>query len=404
MTTSPEPAGPDPFAAARLGPVTVPNRFVKAATFEGMARDNLVTDRLVDFHRAMAAGGVGTTTLAYCAVSWDGRGAPNEIVMRPEAAEGLGRLVDAVHDEGAAASIQLGHAGPVGAAVGGGGLAPSRVFAAQGLRFTRPAGVDDLTRIIGDFRAAARLAVDTGFDVIELHFGHGYLVSAFLSPRLNRRDDQWGGSLENRARLARRIASEVREEVGDRCAVIAKMNMADGVPGGLWLDESVEVARLLEADGALDALELTGGSSFENPMFLFRGDAPIREMAEMFPGPLKWGFKLLGGRYLKTYPFEEAYFLPYARQFRAAVDLPLILLGGITRLDTVTAALADGFDFVAMGRALLREPDLIGRWRRGDTHDSLCVHCNICMPTIYRGTHCVLVPPDQRPGHRIHAV
>ncbi len=378
----------------------MPNRFVKSATFEGMARHNVVTDDLVDFHRAMATGGVGTTTLAYCAVSWDGRGAPNEIVMRPDAAEGLRRLVDTVHAAGAAAGIQLGHAGPVGTAVGGGGLAPSRIFAPQALRFTRPATGEDLHRIVGDFRSAAALAVECGFDVVELHFGHGYLVSAFLSPRLNRRHDEWGGPLENRARLARRIATEVREQVGDRCAVTAKLNMADGVAGGLWLDESVEVARLLAADGALDALELTGGSSFENPMFLFRGDAPVAEMAEMFPGPLKWGFRLAGGRYLKTYPFEEAYFLPYARQFLAAVDLPLILLGGITRLETVHAALAEGFAFVALGRALLREPELIARWRDGDTRDSLCVHCNVCMPTIYRGTHCVLVPPDERPGHR----
>ena len=176
--------------------------------------------------------------------------------------------------------------------------------------------------------------------------------------------------------------------------------MADGVPGGLWLDESITIARLLEADGTLDAIVLTGGSSFQNPMYLFRGDAPIAEMAETFPPKLRIGFKLAAKRFFVTYPFEEGYFLPYARQFRDALDLPLILLGGINRLDTVQRALDEGFDFVQIGRALLREPDLVARWQKGEAHGGLCIHCNKCMPTIYRGTHCVLVSPDDRPGHR----
>jgi 2,4-dienoyl-CoA reductase-like NADH-dependent reductase (Old Yellow Enzyme family) len=393
----------DPFAPAKLGPITLRNRFVKAATFEGMAPQNTVTDALVDFHRTFAAGGVGMTTLAYCAVSEDGQGAPHEIVVRQEALPGLRRLTDAVHAAGAAASIQLGHAGPVAAGTGRAGLAPSRVFAPQAFRFTRPATEADLQRVTADFARAAALSADAGFDALELHFGHGYLVSAFLSPRLNRRRDGWGGSLENRARLARDVAKAVREAVGDRVAVLAKLNMADGVPGGLWVQEAVEVGRLLEADGALDALELTGGSSFQNPMYLFRGEAPIHEMAAAFPPPLRLGFKLTAKRFMPEYPFEEAFFLPYARQFRAVLGMPLILLGGVTRLATVHRALAEGFPFVAMGRALLREPDLIARWRHGEAAESLCVHCNKCMPTIYRGTHCVLVPPAERPGHRTGA-
>jgi 2,4-dienoyl-CoA reductase-like NADH-dependent reductase (Old Yellow Enzyme family) len=296
--------------------------------------------------------------------------------------------------------MQLGHAGPVAAGTGHRGLAPSRVFAPQAMGFTRAATDADLTRIIGDFAAAARHAVTAGFDAVELHFGHGYLISAFLSPKLNRRTDQWGGVIENRARLAREVAAAVKHASGDRIAVIAKLNMADGVPGGLWLDESIEVAKMLEADGNLDAIVLTGGSSFQNPMYLFRGDAPIAEMAETFPPKLRVGFKLAAKRFFKTYPFEEAYFLPYARQFRAALDMPLILLGGINRPETVQRALDDGFEFVQIGRALLREPDLVARWQKGDTHEGLCIHCNKCMPTIYRGTHCVLVAPGDRAGLR----
>ena len=132
---------------------------------------------------------------------------------------------------------------------------------------------------------------DAGFDAIEVHIGHGYLLSAFLSPKLNKRSDEFGGSLENRARFSLEVVRAVRAAAGRDVAVTAKINMTDGVRGGFWLDESVEFARMLEADGSLDALTLTGGSSFENPMYLFRGEAPVAEMAEMFPGVLKTGIK-----------------------------------------------------------------------------------------------------------------
>src|SRR5947208_724961 len=390
----------DPFASTALGPIRLRNRFIKAATFEGMAVDNAVTDRLIDFHRTVAAGGVGLTTVAYLAVSPDGQGAPAEIVVRDEAAPGLAALADAVHAEGAAVSAQIGHAGPVAAGTGRTGLAPSRIFTPMALRFTKAITDDDIERITRDFARAAVVLRDAGFDAVELHLGHNYLLSAFLSPALNRRRDRWGGSVANRAEFPRRVTRAVREAVGRSMAVIAKLNMADGYRGGIWLDESIEAALLLESDGVLDALELTGGSSLKNPMYLFRGDAPVDEMAKAFPQPLRTAFRLMGKRFLPSYPFEEAYFLSYARQFREALRMPLVLLGGINRLDTVRTALAEGFEFVAMGRALLREPDLVRRWQKGDVTEGLCVHCNKCIPTIYRGTHCVLVPPDQRPGHQ----
>lgn len=391
--------GPDPFAPAQLGPLRLRNRLVKAATFEGMAVDNLVSDRLVEFHRAMAAGGVAMTTVAYLAVSADGQGAPAEIVVRREALPGLRRLAQAVHAEGAAVSAQIGHAGPVAAGTGHTGLAPSRMFTPMAMRFTRAVDGADIDRITTDFASAARLLQEAGFDAVEVHLGHSYLLSAFLSPGLNRRTDGWGGSTANRAEFARRVTRAVREAVGPSMGVIAKLNMVDGFRGGIWLDESLEAARLIESDGVLDALELTGGSSLRNPMYLFRGDAPIEELARAFPQPVRTAFRLAGRRFMPSYPFEEAYFLPFARQFREALDMPLILLGGINRLETVRGALRDGFSFVALGRALLREPALPARWEKGDDSDGLCIHCNKCVPTIYRGTHCVLVPEGQRPGH-----
>ncbi len=386
----------DPFAPAKLGPIELRNRIIKAATFEGVTAEHVVSDRLIDFHLRVARGGAGMTTVAYCAVSPDGCGTPNEIVLRDAVVPGMRKLADAVHGEGAALSVQIGHAGAVAASAGLRGLSPSPLWSPMALRRTRAASEDDITRITRDFANAARIAVAGGADAIEIHLGHGYLLSEFLSPNLNRRRDRYGGSLENRARFPRDVVRAVRDAVGPRIALLAKLNMADGVRGGLWLDESVPVARWLEADGALDALVLSGGSSLRNPMYLFRGESPIEEMAAQVPRAMRLGFRLLGKRFLPEYPFEEAFFLPYARQFRAALRMPLVLLGGVTKLETIRSALGEeGFEFVAMGRALLREPDLIERYRSASARESLCVHCNKCVATIYRGTRCVLVEaPD----------
>jgi 2,4-dienoyl-CoA reductase-like NADH-dependent reductase (Old Yellow Enzyme family) len=393
--------GPDPFAPGRLGPVELRNRFVKAATFEGMARDGLVTDRLIDFHRAVAAGGIGMTTLAYLAVSPDGQGAPAEIVVRPEAVPGLRALVDVVHAEGAKAAAQLGHAGPVAAGTGHRGLAPSRTFTPMAAKFTIAVTDDHMDRITRDFARSAVLLRDAGFDAIELHLGHNYLLSAFLSPALNRRRDRFGGPIANRVAFPRQVVRAVREAVGRDVAVTAKLNMVDGYRGGLTMEDGLEAAHLLESDGVLDALVLTGGSSLKNPMYLFKGPAPIAEMAAAFPQPLRTAFRLAGRRFLPSYPFEEAYFLPMARRFRETLTMPLVLLGGVNRVETARQALAEGFAFVQMGRALLREPDLVDRWQQRDaTAQALCIHCNRCIPTIYGGTHCVLVDPAQRPGRR----
>jgi len=242
---------------------------------------------------------------------------------------------------------------------------------------------------------------DAGFDCVELHLGHHYLPSSFLSPKWNRRTDDYGGSIENRARFPLAIIRAVHEAVGGRMAITAKVNMDDGIKKGLHPEESVQFAKLFEAERKLDALELSGGGSQVNQMYMFRGDAPRKEFAEVLPGKVKYGFKLVGPLVFRNYPFEEAYFLPMARQFRAALDLPLILLGGINRLETMKAAIGDGFAFVALGRALLREPDLAAKLRSGESRESLCIHCNKCVPTIYRGTHCVLVDPPSRPGLRL---
>ncbi|HEX3335674.1 MAG TPA: NADH:flavin oxidoreductase [Jatrophihabitans sp.] len=393
MTGSPSPV-PDPLAPAKLGPVELRNRVIKAATYEGLNHHSLVTDELIRFHRELAAGGVGMTTLAYCAVAPDGRTERKQLYWRSEALPGLRRLTDAVHAEGAAVSAQLGHAGPVADARSNGrpSLGPSRIFQPMTMTFTRPATVEDLDRVTRAHADAARMAIAAGFDAVELHLGHNYLASAFLSPRLNRRTDGYGGSLEHRARLSREIARAVRDAVGDRIAVLAKLNLQDGIRRGLSLPEAIQVARWLTADGSLDALEMTAGSSLKNPMYLFKGPAPLKEFAAAMPQPVRLGVRIAGRTVLHSYPYEDLYLLADAARVRAAIDLPLILVGGVTGKATMDRAMAAGFQFVAMARALLREPDLVNRIKSDPTVPSLCTHCNRCMPTIYSGTRCVEIP------------
>ena len=384
---------PSPFEPAILGPLRLRNRIIKAATFEGVMPQGAVSDELIAFHVAIARGGAALTTLAYCAVSMGGRVSADTLVFTDALVPDLLRLTEAVHAEGAAISAQLGHAGLVAQAHSKRhpSLAPSTRLSAPAMGVVRGATSAQLDDVVRDFERATRVAIDAGFDAVEIHLGHNYLLSSFLSPNLNHRRDDLGGSIENRLRFPRRVIEAVRRVADGRVAVLAKFNMADGVDGGLWLDESLQFARLLEADGHLDALELTGGSSLLNGMYFFRGDVPLREFAAAQGKVVGLGVRMFGGRIFPELPFEEAFFLPFARQFREALSMPLVLLGGINRLDTIEAALGEGFELVAMARALLREPDLVNTLAAGHRRAGLCVHCNKCLPTIYSGTRCVLV-------------
>ncbi|MCW2752597.1 MAG: NADH:flavin oxidoreductase/NADH oxidase [Marmoricola sp.] len=382
------------FSPAQLGPITVRNRVVKAATFEGRTPNGQVTDELIDYHLAPARGGVGLTTVAYLAVAPEGRTEKDVIVVDDQSAAGLARLTDAIHETGAKIAGQLGHAGPVanGRSNGVHALAASRMPSPLSMQMIRSASAADITRITRAYVRTARIMVDAGFDVLEIHMAHGYLLSSFLAPGQNRRKDGWGGTLLNRARFARDVARVVREEVGDAVAVTAKIGMTEGSPIGFSMPESLEFAQMLESDGHLDALELSAGSSLLNPMYLFRGDVPLKEFAANMPPLVRLGLKTpVGKRFFKSYDFEEAFLRDKALAFREAVSMPLIMLGGINTLATMDRAMEKGFEFVAMGRALLREPDLVNRMQRGETSDGLCIHCNQCMPTIYSGTRCTVI-------------
>lgn len=396
MVSTDQPAA-DPFAPTTLGPVRLRNRVIKAATSEGRSPDGLVTDDLIDFHRRFAKGGVGMTTVAYCCVAREGASAPGQIVMDKRAVPGLKKFADAIHEEGAAISAQLGHAGVVAnkKLIGRTPMAPSRFINPASFDYCREIRRDEIARVIDQFGEAAAVAVAAGFDAAELHFGHLYLPSSFLSPLINRRKDDYGGSIDNRSRFVREIAARVRAEVGDRIAVTAKLNMVDGMRGGIWLAESLRTAQLLDQDGNLDAIELTEGSSVYKPMYLFRGDVPADEFAKVLPPLQSVGVRLFGKQAMGSYPYRDLYMLDNARQFIPAVkDTKLILLGGINSRDHMVTGLSEGFEFVALGRALLREPDLVNRLMDDPTARGRCNHNNKCMVTVFGRTHCVL-DPDQ---------
>lgn len=371
---------PNVFTPAQLGPVTLRNRIIKSATFEASSPNSLVTDDLIEFHRLPAAGGVGMTTVAYLAVTPGGRTQGPVIWWRPEAIPGLRTLTDAIHAEGAAVSAQIAHAGPVADAQSN----KTEALAPMTSKRARGATRDDIDDIVAAHASAARFAIDAGFDAVEIHLGHGYFVSSFLSPLINKRDDEFGGSLQNRAKVARSVVEAVRRAVDDagagKIAVTAKLNMADGVDGGITVEESLQTAKWLQDDGCLDAIELTAGSSLVNPMYTFRGGAPGKDVPAL-------------AKVVREYPYYDAYLLDDARLFRAELTMPLILLGGITNRETMDLAMAEGFEFIAMGRALLAEPDLLNRIKAdGDAHTvrSVCTHTNECVVTIYSHTHCVL--------------
>lgn len=385
--------GPEVFTPGTIGPLTLRNRVLKAATYEGLSHRSRVTKDLVDFHRAYAAGGVGMTTVAYCAVAPDGRTAPDQILWTDEAMPGLRALTDAVHAEGAAISAQLGHAGPVADPRGNKlpALSPSMRFPNISGGISRKATVADIERVTAAHAAAATRAIEAGFDAVEVHLGHSYLASAFLSPKINHRKDEYGGSLENRAKVGRGILRAVRDAVGSRIAILTKLNMSDGVRGGITLEEATQTARWIEGDGTVDAFEMTGGSSLLNPMYLFRGGAPVEQFVEVMPQPMKTVMRFAGKRFIREYPYQDAFLLEHARKVRQEITLPMVLLGGITDRTSMDLAMSEGFEFVAMGRALLREPDLVNRIVADAATPSLCIHCNLCMPTNFVGTHCPVI-------------
>jgi len=384
---APDSAAKKTFTSYKLGPLTLRNRVIRAGAFEGMTPSGTPSDKLVEHHRALARGGVGMTTISYCSVSRDGLTFADQMHMRPGIVEDLRRVTDAVHSEGAAAALQLGHAGYFASSRASGTkpIGVSRLLCLYTMTYPRVMNDDDMQRVKQDFARSATMARESGFDAIELHLGHGYLLNQFLSPYTNRRNDQWGGSLENRLRFPLEVLRAVRKEIGETVALLAKMNMSDGFKGGLQLSEAIEVARALEAEG-IDALVLSGGFVSKTPFYMLRGDLPVKEMVS---NESRWfrrnGLRLFGRIFVQTYPFERMFFFEPACRVREAVSTPLVYLGGVRCMDDLARAMGAGFEMVSMARPLILDPDLVLKMERGELTSSTCEPCNKCVAQMEAG-------------------
>ncbi len=374
------------FTEASIGPIILRNRTIRSAAFESMCPGNAPSQQLLDYHRSVAAGGVGMTTVAYAAVAQSGLSFDRQLWMRKEIVPGLRKLTDSVHKEGAAASIQLGHCGnmshkkicgetPVGASSGFNLYSPTFV---RGLR------KDELRVMAKAYGNAVRLARESGFDAVEIHAGHGYLISQFLSPYTNHRKDEYGGSLDNRMRFMDEVMAEVMKAAGNDMAVLVKMNMRDGFKGGMDIEESLQVAHRLVNDGA-QALVLSGGFVSKAPMYVMRGAMPIKAMTHyMDCWWLKLGVKMVGHLMIPSVPFKEAYFLDDAMLFRKEIkNIPLVYVGGLISREKIEDVLDKGFEFVQMGRALLNEPGFVKRMKLDVNARCTCKHSNYCIARMY---------------------
>ena len=374
------------FTPGRLGPIELRNRTIRSAAFEGMGKNNGPTDKLRDYHFSVAEGGVGMTTLAYAGVCRSALSFETQLWLRPEIVPGLREITDGIHDRGAKASIQIGHCGnmthrktaggtPVGASTGFNLYSPTW---ARGLRKDE---IKEIARYFGD---AVRTARDAGFDCVEVHAGHGYLISQFLSPYTNRRRDEYGGSLSNRMRFMNMCLEECLKAAESDLAVLVKTNMRDGFKGGLEIDDCLTVAREIERAG-VHGIVLSGGFVSKAPMYVMRGEMPIYSMTYYMKQLwLKYGVRMAGGFMIPKEPYKDLYFLDDARLFRRELKLPLIYVGGVVGRETAERVLDDeGFDFVQMGRALLNEPDMVNRMREDAGHRCGCDHVNYCIARMY---------------------
>lgn len=392
------------FTPCNIGPVELRNRVIRSAAFENMAYGNSPSQDLFDYHTAVARGGVGMTTVAYAAVCQSGLSFDGQLWMREEIVPELRKLTDAIHAEGAKASIQLGHCGnmthratcgctPVGASGGFNIYSPT---------FVRKLQIPEIHQLVKDFGHAVELARQAGFDCVEIHAGHGYLISQFLSPYTNHRHDEFGGSLENRMRFMRLVITEVMRAAGDDMGVVVKMNMHDGFRRGMQRAECLEVAKELEKLG-VHALVLSAGFVSKAPMEVMRGAMPIRTLRYYMDMKHFWWLKamlaMIGRILIPTVPYKEAYFLDDAMEFRATVKMPLIYVGGMVSREGIEKVLGHGFVAVQMARALVHDTDFVNKLRTGEQKCSGCGHSNYCIGRMYtlemKCHHCVENLPEK---------
>ena len=376
------------FTPYKLGNLELRNRTIRSAAFEAMCKNNRPTQELFDYHTAVARGGIGMTTVAYAAVCESGLSFDSQLLLCKEIIPDLKKLTDAIHAEGAKASIQLGHCGnmthrstchcmPIGASNGFNLYSPT---------FYRKMTKEDIEYVAKSFGDATRICIEAGFDAVEVHAGHGYLISQFLSPYTNHRKDEFGGSLDNRMRFMRMCISEVVKAAGDKIAVTAKLNTSDGFKGGQTTEELIEVAKELRKLG-VQAITLSGGFVSRAPMYVMRGEFPVKTIVHYLPWK-QWWLKLgvlLGGRIVApTVPFKPLFFLEDAKKFQAAMPgFPFIYVGGVTSREAADKVMDEGFELLQMGRAVLEDTDFVNKMAADEHHCSACEHSNFCVGRMY---------------------
>ena len=391
------------FTPYKLGPIELRNRTIRSAAFEGMGRNNGPTEELFNYHRAVAKGGIGMTTVAYAAVCRSGISFDSQLWMREEIVPELKRLTDAVHAEGAKASIQLGHCGnmthrrtcgqmPIGASSGFNLYSPT---------FHRKMNQKDIDEVVKAYGDAVRLAMKAGFDAVEIHAGHGYLISQFLSPYTNHRHDRYGGSLDNRMNFMRECIREVVKAADGKIAVTAKLNTRDGFRGGQEVDELIEVAKELRRLG-VDAITLSGGFVSRAPQYVMRGEFPTKAIAHYLPAS-QWWLKIclyIGSwAVCPTVTFKHLFFMEDALKFKEAMpDYPFIYVGGVTTGEDARKVLENGFPLFQMGRAVLEDTDFVNKLKADENHCSGCEHSNFCIGRMYSKSmqchkHCEDITP-----------
>lgn len=392
------------LSPARLNGLNLRNRLIKAATFEGKSPGGQPGEELRRFHERLGRGGIGMTTLGYCAAEADGRIHSDMIYMDEYLRPWLTDFISSVQQTGARVAGQLSHCGNFSknkALRGKRPLGPSfglnMMGLASGLPFAGSLTIPQIRQRVQVFADAARFMTSVGFDAIEIHFGHGYGLSQFISPITNKRKDAYGGSLSNRMRFPLEVLAAVRAAVGDDFPLLGKISMSDGVRNGISYDDAVEIAALLD-QGGIDAIVCSGGTSSMNPMLLFRGDSIAKGLIEQEQNPLmKVGLRLFASSMFRNYPYQDLYFLEQAKRIRARVSCNVCYIGGVCSNDNIRTVMAEGFDFMQLGRGLLFDPDFANHAGAEPDYRNACTHCNQCATLIEApgGIRCPLSPAEE---------
>ncbi|MGC8960158.1 MAG: NADH:flavin oxidoreductase [Chloroflexia bacterium] len=391
---------PTLFEPGRIGNLVLRNRLIKSATFEGMGdADGTPQPALGRFHRRIAQGGVGMNIVAFASVHPTGRSYANQcLIDRDELVPAWKDVADAVHQAGGLAALQLVHCGRTAnpQVTGSEALAPSPVRDRYSLSVPREIDEGEIAEMIEAFGQAAGRAKAAGFDAVQIHAAHGYLISQFLSPFTNRRRDAWGGDPERRRRFLLEVYRRVRREVGPDYPVLVKLNVQDHVRGGLTPEEALPAARALAEEG-VDLLELSAGFS-DSVFHITRGDIPTDALVEGFSLVQRIAIKAFLSLMRDQVRLErEAYNLPDALPIRQALpQVPMSLVGGMRSRAVMEEVLAQGFDFVSLGRPLIRQPNLPRLLEQGQVDAASCISCNRCLLAMVQqtGVRCRQIAPE----------